>query len=108
MAVEVVIDFAAGRRTQTKEEGLGLPMHIGRRRLLGTGGAALLAGLATPAVGGPISVGAALLSASQQRELSFDNIHTGEKLSIEYWANGGYVAGALTTINHLLRDFRNN
>jgi uncharacterized protein YcbK (DUF882 family) len=83
-------------------------MQIERRRVLGAGGAALVAGIATPALGGPITVGAGLLAAGATRLLSFDNIHTGEKLSVEYWANGGYVANALTTINHFLRDYRNN
>jgi uncharacterized protein YcbK (DUF882 family) len=83
-------------------------MQIERRRLLGAGGAALLTGLATPAFAGPISTAAALLAPNASRSLSFDNIHTGEKLSIEYWANGGYITNALTTVNHLLRDFRNN
>lgn len=42
----------------------------------------------------------------QARELSFDNVHTGEKLKVEYWADGQYLPDALTEINHLLRDFR--
>lgn len=40
------------------------------------------------------------------RSLSFDNIHTGEKLKVEYWAGGGYLPDALAEVNHLLRDFR--
>jgi uncharacterized protein YcbK (DUF882 family) len=40
------------------------------------------------------------------RELSFANIHTGEKLKVEYWANGRYLPDALTKVDHLLRDFR--
>lgn len=40
------------------------------------------------------------------RKLAFDNLHTGERLTLEYWAEGAYVPEALTSINHLLRDFR--
>jgi uncharacterized protein YcbK (DUF882 family) len=42
------------------------------------------------------------------RSLSFYNLHTGESLSTVYYENGGYVAGALGEINHILRDFRAN
>jgi uncharacterized protein YcbK (DUF882 family) len=40
------------------------------------------------------------------RALSFDHLHTGERLSIEYFSEGQYLTEALTAINHLLRDFR--
>ena len=40
------------------------------------------------------------------RELSFENTHTGERLKVEYWANGQYLPDALTEVNRLLRDFR--
>jgi uncharacterized protein YcbK (DUF882 family) len=40
------------------------------------------------------------------RALAFDNLHTGEKMVIEYYAQGGYVAQALASVNQLLRDFR--
>ena len=39
------------------------------------------------------------------RALSFDHLHTGERLTIEYFSEGQYLTEALTTINHLLRDF---
>jgi uncharacterized protein YcbK (DUF882 family) len=48
----------------------------------------------------------ALADMGEPRALAFDNLHTGERLSVEYWANGAYVPDALTSINHLLRDFR--
>jgi uncharacterized protein YcbK (DUF882 family) len=38
--------------------------------------------------------------------LFFDNIHTGEKLKVEYWTKGRYLPDALAEVNHLLRDFR--
>jgi uncharacterized protein YcbK (DUF882 family) len=40
------------------------------------------------------------------RTLAFDNLHTGERASIEYWAKGRYESEALQEVNHILRDFR--
>lgn len=40
------------------------------------------------------------------RSLSFEHLHTGERLSITYAENGRYVPDALHEINFLLRDFR--
>jgi len=42
----------------------------------------------------------------EARALSFDNLHTGERLNVEYWAKGEYQPDALSEVNHLLRDFR--
>ena len=44
--------------------------------------------------------------AGATRALRFDNLHTNEKLSVEYFAAGGYLPDALSAVNHLLRDFR--
>ncbi len=41
-----------------------------------------------------------------RRALSFEHLHTGERLSVTYYANGAYNPRALGAINHLLRDFR--
>jgi uncharacterized protein YcbK (DUF882 family) len=83
-------------------------MHFARRGLLRAGGAALVTGLAKPGFARTVGASSALLAASEVRALALDNLHTGEKLTIEYWAGGAYVANALASINHLLRDFRNN
>jgi uncharacterized protein YcbK (DUF882 family) len=40
------------------------------------------------------------------RRLSFENLHTGESWSDEYWANGRYEPDALAGIRHVLRDHR--
>ena len=40
------------------------------------------------------------------RALRFDNLHTNEKLSVEYFVAGRYLPDALSAVNHLLRDFR--
>jgi uncharacterized protein YcbK (DUF882 family) len=42
------------------------------------------------------------------RELSFLNLHTGERLKAEYWRNGRYVPDALRAVAVVLRDHCNN
>ena len=42
------------------------------------------------------------------RFLSFQNLHTGEHVKLEYWAEGGYIKNALGSIAHVLRDHRND
>jgi len=49
---------------------------------------------------------AASIAAPRPRELSFDHLHTGEKLKLTYWEHGSYVRDALKAVNHVLRDFR--
>lgn len=69
------------------------------RRSLITGLAAMAAMASLP--------GKAMASLSQPaRKLSFENLHTGERLSVAYWENGAYVPGALREINRVLRDHR--
>lgn len=46
------------------------------------------------------------LAKAEVRSLAFDNIHTGEKLRVDYWANGDYLPDALAAVNNVLRDFR--
>ncbi len=43
-----------------------------------------------------------------ERQLSFYNLRTGEKLKTTYWADGNYIQSHLADINRLLRDFRQN
>lgn len=50
--------------------------------------------------------GPLLASEAGARTLAFDNIHTGEKLKIDYWVDGKYLPDALAEVNHVLRDFR--
>jgi uncharacterized protein YcbK (DUF882 family) len=42
------------------------------------------------------------------RQLTFHNLHTGEKLSVVYWENGHYLDDALAAVNHVLRDHRSD
>jgi uncharacterized protein YcbK (DUF882 family) len=53
-----------------------------------------------------IAPAARALAALPARRLSFDNLHTGEKLDVAYWEGGAYVPQALNAVNHVLRDFR--
>lgn len=83
-------------------------MSISRRSLLGMGGGALAAaigfGSQGTAIAAPALVGVKELSA---RTLSFDCYYTGEYVKkVTYWADGGYVDGALDEINRALRDWR--
>ena len=48
----------------------------------------------------------AAMSIETERKLSFYHLHTGEKLSAVYWADGAYQQDSLADIYHLLRDFR--
>lgn len=49
----------------------------------------------------------ALASLGDRRSLALDNLHTGEKLSVTYWADGNYLPDALSEVNTVMRDFRN-
>jgi uncharacterized protein YcbK (DUF882 family) len=60
--------------------------------------------VAAPVLAIPESLLAA--SAAGTRALRFAHIHTGEKLTVEYFTGGNYLPDALGAVNHLLRDFR--
>jgi uncharacterized protein YcbK (DUF882 family) len=47
------------------------------------------------------------LASTGPRTLAFEHTHTGEKLSLIYAVGDRYVAAALDTVRHFLRDFRN-
>jgi len=70
-----------------------------RRRLILRGLAiGPLAGLTAPAA----------RSAGVERRLAFYHTHTDERLKVTYFADGNFLPEALTQINYLLRDFRND
>ena len=56
------------------------------------------------AFGATVLAGRAL--AAPARELSFENLHTGERLRVAYWEKGAYLPDALSAVNTILRDFR--
>lgn len=71
-----------------------------RRQLLHAGTAVLAAGVASPAL--------AKIAPADYRAVAFNNLHTGEKVKVEYWAEGRYIPDALREVDHVLRDYRNN
>jgi uncharacterized protein YcbK (DUF882 family) len=73
------------------------------RRMALRAGLGLVAAMATP-----IPVFAKALATKPSREISFVNLHTGEKLKAEYVHNGAYVPSALRAISVLMRDHHNN
>lgn len=92
-------------------------MPLARRSLikrgLGLGAAALALGVAPLSFADTDPIGDLLDETARQsvqaaRRLAFDNLHTGEKLDIAYWEDGAYVPSALTEVNWVLRDHRNN
>jgi uncharacterized protein YcbK (DUF882 family) len=89
-----------GERRQT-ERGTADRRKIDRRQLLKMGAIATVASLLEHPL-----VATASQMALPSREISLLNIHTGEKLSVEYCAEGEYYSEALQEINHILRDFR--
>jgi uncharacterized protein YcbK (DUF882 family) len=76
---------------------------ISRRGILLAAGA--LAGSA--ALGSRASTDAAADPKSKARRISLQNLHTGEKLEIEYFRGDAYATDALAAIEVLLRDYRN-
>ncbi len=69
-----------------------------RRRVLGltlAAGCGLMFGTARPAA-----------AQAAARKLSFNNVHTGEKLASVYWRDGRYLLDSLREIDYELRDFR--
>lgn len=81
-----------------------------RRRVLGVGGA--LAGMAAAGVrarsANPTSSLAERRSSAAAKHISLQNLHTGERLHIEFFRGGEYVRDSLAAIQVLLRDFRND
>ncbi|MGE3335030.1 MAG: DUF882 domain-containing protein [Rhodospirillaceae bacterium] len=49
----------------------------------------------------------ALAAPERPRTLAFQNLHTGERVSTDYWADGQYIPGSLEEISKVLRDHRN-
>jgi uncharacterized protein YcbK (DUF882 family) len=49
---------------------------------------------------------ASAASDAPERLLSFNNLHTGERLKVVYWARGSYISESMSEINRLLRDHR--
>jgi len=85
-------------------DGKDLQIRSLERRLALRAGIACATALATM----PSSALAGALAQNSGREVSFVNLHTGEKLRAEYWHNGKYVPDALHAVSVVLRDHCNN
>lgn len=70
-----------------------------RRLFLRAGATAIMAGAMRPAI-------AAVIRLPSTRSLSFENLHTGERLKVDYCVNGSYSRDALHAVDKVLRDFR--
>jgi uncharacterized protein YcbK (DUF882 family) len=70
-----------------------------RRRFLQMGLIGIACAMATPAL-------AVMPRTKGIKRLAFHNLHTDEKLQINYWKDGDYDRPALQKINSILRDFR--
>jgi uncharacterized protein YcbK (DUF882 family) len=83
-------------------------MSPSRRLLLrGLAGVGFGAGLARPALARPGVARANPVNAAAGRRIALRNLHTGERLEIEYFRDGGYIDAAQAKLQHVLRDFRN-
>jgi len=71
---------------------------VSRRRFLAVSAATAAA----------VSAGPTLAKVGKSRTLKMRNLHTGERLSASYWADGDYVSSGLKQFNRLLRDHRAN
>lgn len=77
-------------------------MVLKRRKFLGAG-----IGAAVCAVSLPVRA-YMRPSIEKARRLSFESLHTGERLSTVYWTDGQYLSGPMGEIDQVLRDFRTN
>lgn len=66
-----------------------------------------LAGMAVAGLG-LIRVPRIVAAMEGPRSLSLHALNTGEKLTVDYFAAGKYLPGALHDVNHVLRDWRTN
>lgn len=76
-------------------------VKIGRRRFVGLG---MLGFVLSFFPCGVLAAARSLLTI--ERSLHLLNIHTGESLSVVYWAQGEYLPEALDDLNYILRDHR--
>lgn len=73
------------------------PFNHARRSFIGASLTALACSAALPAL-------AAVPRVKGLKALAFHNLHTDERLHIDYWRDGKYSPSALAKINHVLRD----
>jgi uncharacterized protein YcbK (DUF882 family) len=76
-------------------------MNRGRRRLLGAAG--LIAGMSAAGV---LRAAATPAPEKAGRRIALINLHTDERVDLEYFRDGAYLPEALSKIEAVLRDFR--
>lgn len=72
---------------------------LSRRRLITGVGATAAFFMMRPAM--------AAIALERPRSLKLQNLHTGEKVAAEFWADGNYIAGGCEELSKVLRDHRN-
>jgi uncharacterized protein YcbK (DUF882 family) len=65
-----------------------------------------LRALAGAVAGAAVAPKALLASAREERVLSFVHTHTSERLTVPYFADGGYLPEGLAALRTFLKDFR--
>ena len=75
-------------------------IELSRRRFLTS-----MAGIAMT-LAAPGTIASTAPVAARDRELSFYNTHTGEKLSATFWSDGNYLNDGIEEISWLMRDHR--
>jgi uncharacterized protein YcbK (DUF882 family) len=76
---------------------------ISRRRVLASGLAGT-ASLCSRAIFGASILG---VSSSTSKRIALTNLHTNERLEVDYFRDGSYVTDAMVSIEAVLKDFRN-
>jgi uncharacterized protein YcbK (DUF882 family) len=106
-AVSGVIDSSALEIGRPDSSIAPTPSTIDRRRFIGN--FIRIAGIAAAtATLAPTSALAMLTAPATPRRLKFYNLHTSEQLDIVYYEKGRYIPQALTEIDYILRDYRQN
>jgi uncharacterized protein YcbK (DUF882 family) len=86
-----------------REQNQDASRFSGRRAVLKAG-----LGLAIAGIAAPVPTWARGLAKTASRELSFLNLHTGERLHVEYFHAGKYLPDAMHAVSVVLRDHRTN
>lgn len=81
-------------------------MSWSRRRVLKVGGALAGVSAAGLLIGTARSQGAVVSQDATPKRIALLNLHTDERLEIEFFRDGAYLPDALSAIEVLLRDFR--
>ena len=85
-------------------------MRIPRRAFLrascGVLASTIGSSLAVPAFAQVVAPALIGLKEKNCRTLALENLHTGERLKLDYWVEGKYLPDALSSLNRALRDWR--